>query len=160
MVNKTISYRIEKYFLRPGISPTWEVFGNKIDEIRALAKYNSDFRCSSVFCFTETWLKPSMPSELIDISGFSLIRHDRSSSDTNKSKGGGLCIYVNEKWCQNFTVRSTICNPDIELICVSFRPYYLPREFGQVHIFLVYIPSDANEDRSGIWYLFICLSNF
>ena len=120
--------------------------GNKIDEIRALARFNSDFRCSSLICFTETWLKPSTPNEHLDITGFNLIRHDRSSSESNKSKGGGLCLYMNQRWCNNYTLRSTVCTPNIEMICVSFRPFYLPREFGQVHIILVYIPPDANEE--------------
>ena len=34
------------------------------------------------------------------------------------------------------------------MLCVSFRPFYLPREFNQVHVFLVYIAPDADENES------------
>ena len=117
---------------------------NKIDEIRGLARFNSEFRNSSILCFTETWLNSNIPNQVIDINDFQLIRQDRSKNGTNKTKGGGLCFYMNEKWCRNYTVRNTICQPDIELMCVSFRPFYLPREFNQVHVILAYIPPDAN----------------
>ena len=122
--------------------------GNKIDEIRALTRYNGEFRWSSILCFTETWLNPSIPDESIDIDGFELIRLDRSIAETGKSKGGGVGIYMNRNWCKNYTTRSLICQENIELLCVSFRPFYLPREFGQVHTILVYIPPDANADAA------------
>ena len=38
-------------------------------------------------------------------------------------------------------------------MCVALRPYYLPREFNQLHVFLTYIPPDANaEEASNIVY--------
>ncbi len=62
-------------------------------------------------------------------------------------------MYVNNQWCSNFKVRTTVCNSNIELLCVSFRPYYLPREFNQVHIFLVYIRPDADaNEAAGVIY--------
>ena len=78
---------------------------NKIDEIRGSARYICDFRESSLLCFTETWLTPSIPSDAIDIDGFQLIRLDRSQTTTQKSKGGGVCIYMNENWCTNLDHR-------------------------------------------------------
>ena len=36
-------------------------------------------------------------------------------------------------------VRETLCTPDIELLSVSLHPFYLPREFPQSFITLVYI---------------------
>ena len=119
---------------------------NKIDEIRGLVGYNCDFRESCLLCFTETWLTPSIPSDAID--GFQLIRLDRSQATTQKSKGGGVCIYMNEKWCRNFTIRSQVCERNIELLCLSFRPFYLPREFGQVHILLVYVAPDGDAESA------------
>ena len=41
-------------------------------------------------------------------------------------------------------IRNSVCTKDIELLSVSFRPFYLPREFGQLFFTLVYIPPDAN----------------
>lgn len=88
---------------------------------------------------TETWLRPEMPSLLIEVQGFSFIRADRSAS-SGKSRGGGICVFVNGRWCSHTTVKSTVCNPDIELLCLSLRPFYLPREFGNILICVVYVP--------------------
>ena len=109
---------------------------NKLDEIQTSCKYLSEFRDSSALCFTETWLTPDVPDNGIDIDGFDLIRQDRSKQATNKSRGGGLCMYVNKRWCQNYQLKQTVCDPNIELICVALRPYYLPREFNKIHIVL------------------------
>ena len=59
---------------------------------------------------------------------------------TRKSIGGGLCMAVNTKWAVNFTVRETECSKHHEIMTVSFRPHYLPREFTQITAILVYVP--------------------
>ena len=81
---------------------------NKIDEIRTGCKYFSEFRDSSILCFTETWLSNDIPNDIIDIDGFDILRLDRSQTATNKSKGGGICMYVNKRWCQNFQIKKSI----------------------------------------------------
>ena len=53
---------------------------NEIEEICACTRFLSDFQNSSILCFTETWLKPDIPDNLIDRAGFDTVRHDRSSS--------------------------------------------------------------------------------
>ena len=121
---------------------------NKIDEIRALTRYNTEFRSSSLLCFTETWLSSEIPSETVDVSGFQIIRLDRSQTETQKSKVGGVCIYINGKWCRNYKIRFQLCQRDVELLGVSFRPFYLPREFGQIKIIAVYVPPDADEENA------------
>lgn len=42
----------------------------------------------------------------------------------------------------------TYCSPDVELLCISFRPRYLPREFGQVTLIAVYVPPSENDARA------------
>ena len=121
---------------------------NKMDELRANVNYDHEYRNSSLICLTETWLHSDIHSNNIEIPGFVAMRADRSFENTNKTKGGGLCVFVNNKWCNNFTCRSTVCDKNIELICISFRPFYLPREFPQVHLLLVYIPPDADKNSS------------
>lgn len=49
-------------------------------------------------------------------------------------------MFVSSRWANNITVRETHCSAHYELLTVSFRPYYLPREFGQITIILVYVP--------------------
>ena len=121
---------------------------NKLDELRVNIRYDHEYRNSSIICLTETWLKPDISNNILELPGFELIRQDRSFEETNKTKGGGLCIYMNKLWCNNFTVRSSFCSEDIELICISFQPFYLPREFPQVHVLLVYIPPSAKTDNA------------
>ena len=59
-------------------------------------------------------------------------------------EGGGLCIFVNKKWATNFTVRERISTRSYEMMTVSFRPHYLPREFGQVTVILLCVPGPHN----------------
>lgn len=43
--------------------------------------------------------------------------------------------------------RATVCNPDIDLLCLSLRPFYLPREFGNIIVCAAYT-SSANTTRA------------
>lgn len=47
---------------------------------------------------------------------------------------------VNRRWAPNYTVREMECCKHYEILTVSFRPFYLPREFSQVTVILVYVP--------------------
>jgi len=68
----------------------------------------------------------------------------QQSEVTHKTLGGGVCLYINRRWCTNVTVRERICHSDIELLSVSLRPYYLPREFPQIFVSVVYIHPKAD----------------
>ena len=112
---------------------------NKIDDIRALARYSFEFREAALLCFTESWLHTDAPDSLYDIRGFSLIRADRNEN-SGKSRGGGICVYLNERWCRQYTIKHMIFNRDFELLGIGLRPFYLPREFGCILLFVVYVP--------------------
>lgn len=58
--------------------------------------------------------------------------------------GGGVCLYLNNSWSSTVTVREKLYTTDIKLLAVSLRPYYLPREFPQLFIILVYINPRAD----------------
>ena len=92
-------------------------------------------------CFTETWLHEHIPDCNASIHGFKTVRADRSKQHSGKLKGGGIAVLVNKRWCHpgHVTVKEKICTKDIELLAVSFRPYYLPREFTCVILVAVYI---------------------
>lgn len=92
----------------------------------------------NLICFTETWLKDGIQD--IDISGYTMIRADRNVAASQKTVGGGLCIYVDNRWATRFRICEQVCTPDYELLSVAFRPFYLLREFGQITIILVYVP--------------------
>lgn len=118
---------------------------NKLDELEACAKFKRDYRDACLLAFTETWLKASDSNEDLHISGFGYpVRMDRSPVIKNKSCGGGVCFYINKRYCNSFTVREEICTPDLELLSISLRPFYLPREFPQLFFTIVYIHPQAN----------------
>ena len=64
--------------------------------------------------------------------------------ESGKKHGGGLCFYINEKWCNNATVRYQVCCPDVEMLTVNVRPFYLPREFSQIYLCIAYCPPKSN----------------
>ncbi|KAK1804591.1 hypothetical protein P4O66_020585 [Electrophorus voltai] len=74
-------------------------------------------------------------------------RMDRTA-DSGKWRGGGVCVMVNNSWCNNANVVTLACScsPNMELLALKFRTFYLPREFTSVIINTVYIPPQANMD--------------
>ena len=76
--------------------------------------------------------------------GFTSHRADRSANLSLKSKGGGVCFLINDRWCINSTTVKQFFSPDLELLNVTCRPIYLPREFASVVLIGVYIPPQAN----------------
>ena len=116
---------------------------NKCDELFLLTSQFRDYRDCSIFCLTETWLNSDIPNSSVCPPGFAIHRGDRSTSESNKTKGGGVCFLINERWCVNSTVVDKFCTPDIETVSVQCRPYYLPREFSSVLVVGVYIPNSA-----------------
>lgn len=103
---------------------------SKIDELQGNVQLQKDFRECCVLAFTETWLSKRDQDRDLWIDSFGLpIRMDRDTSTTGKTLGGGVCVYLNRRYGTSVTVRENICLPDIELLSVSIRPFYLPREF-------------------------------
>ena len=101
---------------------------NKVDELCARTKFISDYRNASVLCFTETWLKPDTPNTHVEPDGFTVYCGDRTVDSGKELGTGGVCLFVNNRWCNNVTVKDNKCTPILELLVVSCRPYYLPRE--------------------------------
>ena len=87
---------------------------NKPDE---LVRYLHEFREASLLCLTETWFSDLDPDP--QHPGFTLMRCDRSRGATGKTKGGGVCVFVNEKWCSNVTLKEQHCCADVEPCALS-----------------------------------------
>lgn len=100
--------------------------------------------------FTETWLHQDIPDSLCEIKGFSLIQANRTEMSGN-NRGGGVCVYINDNWCRQHTVRETTCSPDVELLFLSLRPVYLPREFGNIILYAVYVPPSRNAASTAVY---------
>lgn len=120
---------------------------SKMDDLRSQVGANYVYRESGLMAFIETWFSDDILDSFIQIDGFTHIRSDRNT-DSGKTRGGGVCIYVKDSWCRNFAVRNKICNPDLELLLVTLRPHYLPREFTNIFVCVVYIPPSGNATRA------------
>ena len=121
---------------------------NKTEELQMLVRSNHDFRDSCILAFSESWLSERDLAADLEIDGFGTpFRLDRDATVTGKSSGGGVCLYINDRWCnaKSVIVRESMCTPDVELLSVSLRPAYLPREFPQIFITVVYIHPKAND---------------
>ncbi|XP_048842540.1 uncharacterized protein LOC125715253 [Brienomyrus brachyistius] len=116
-----------------------------MDELHALNNQRFYRECS-LFIFTETWLTELTPEANVDLRGFASVRADRDAEACGKSRGGGLIVYINNRWCNpgHVSVKASLCCPDLELLVVSMRPYYLPRELSHVICVCVYIPPRAD----------------
>lgn len=122
----------------------------KMDNLKANVGAQREYRDSCILVVNETWLTPDFPDSLATLDGFSMVRADRNrprgtvdpgiSNTLPEVSGGGLAVYINQRWCSQFTVRERICTENIEMLCISMRPFYLPREFGNIIICAVYIP--------------------
>ncbi len=113
---------------------------NNLDLIQLSRSTQHETRDCCVFVFTETWLNDNIPDSAIQLHGLSCCRADRDSSLSGKTRGGGLCVYINKEWCNNAAVLSKHCSLLVEFMVVKCRPFYLPREFTAIVIVAVYIP--------------------
>ena len=160
-VPEEITKRIRKRGRRGGVRARWRRRGprlpvpavvsgnirslrNKIDELQGLAKWDCVYRESSLICLTETWLnKERDPDSDFVLDGFTLIRGDRTMQ-SGKVSGGGVCAYINNRWCTDVKINKMYCDENIEYLSLSLRPFYLPREFTKVYVTVVYIPPSAD----------------
>ena len=55
-------------------------------------------------------------------------------------------MFMNEKYCKptHISVKGKLCSKDAEILAISLRPYYLPREIYSIRLFIVYIPPAAD----------------
>ena len=117
---------------------------NKLDELRLMRGSLKVWRDCCLFIFTESWLHENIPDEAVQLEGTTLFRADRDAASSGKSRGGGLCIYINKDWCVNAASVAQHCSELVEFSIVICRPFYLPREFTSVIVVAVYIAPCAN----------------
>ncbi len=92
-----------------------------------------------VISLTETLLKEHDLDSDLEIEGFAVPwRLDRDTGVNGKALSGGVCI-VNQHWYKSAILHESVCSPDTELLLISFCPFYLPRDFSQILISVVYI---------------------
>ncbi|TWW80174.1 hypothetical protein D4764_10G0012040 [Takifugu flavidus] len=95
---------------------------NKMDELEALTRTQWEYREATI---VETWLHGLIPDSNVMIAGFSTVRVDRDTTAAGKKKGGGLAVFVSNRWCnpEHIHVKERVCSPHVELIAIGLRPY-------------------------------------
>ncbi|KAL0180398.1 hypothetical protein M9458_025840, partial [Cirrhinus mrigala] len=118
---------------------------NKTDELLMLTRTNKDFSNSAALCFNETWLNAEGDAGgRLHLPGYQLFGADRDAESTGKSRGGGTCFYISERWCTDVTVLKKMCCSDLEALFIDCKPFYSPREFCSFILVSVYIPPQAH----------------
>ena len=82
---------------------------NKVDLLHGRLNVSTEMRNCAVLCLTETWLNNSMPDSTFQIDGLQLFPAYRDHW-SGKTRGGGLCVYVNEGWCTNCGLVNGYCS--------------------------------------------------
>lgn len=116
---------------------------SKMDKLPMTIEARKSVQICLIMVIIETWLHPGIPDEAVMLAAHTAHWADRNG-DPGKSKGGGLCIYSNNRWCTNATVTERHLSPDLEFVTLRCRPFYLLHEFTVVVVMAVYIPPSAN----------------
>ena len=97
-----------------------------------------------MYCFTETWLDPSILDSAVLLPGYTLHRANLLFGCVGESNRGGVCFMITQRWCNDTSVLSTLCTSHIETPTIKCRPYYMPREISSLVLMAVYIPPQAH----------------
>ena len=74
------------------------------------------------------------------------IRFDREKGENNREERGvaDCAFFVNKRWATQFSVCEAVSRKDYEDLTVSFTPFCLSQETGQITVILVYVPGPDN----------------
>ncbi|XP_073681008.1 uncharacterized protein [Garra rufa] len=127
---------------------------NKIEEVKEMMEDVENCNYDLMF-FTETWLNRNSRSFILE--GCRLFRVDRDPRLTQKSRGGGQMMLVNEAWATDVEVENIRITPDYELMEVSIIPHDHPEGAPPLTFIHVYIPPGPNNaqaanDIAGFYY--------
>ncbi|MCI4382793.1 hypothetical protein PGIGA_G00018830 [Pangasianodon gigas] len=127
---------------------------NKVEELEEMMEDVENFNFDLMF-FTETWLNRNSPS--ISLEGYTSYRVDRDARLTQKRRGGGLIMLVNEDWATDVEVENIMITRDYELMVVSVIPHDHPEGAPPLTFIHVYIPPGPNStqaanDIAGFYY--------
>ncbi|XP_061141635.1 uncharacterized protein LOC133158431 [Syngnathus typhle] len=106
---------------------------HKMEDLELQLAANCYVRDCCALIIMETCLNLKIPDASVQQAGRSLHHWDRTV-DSRKNRGGGLCIYVHEDWCNNSSIIAKHCSTDIEYMSARCRPYSIQREITVVII--------------------------
>ena len=84
---------------------------NKQDHIQLLRSTQQTVRECCVFVFTESWLHDGIPDSAIQLDRLTCYRSDRAPTEGGKTRGGGVCVYIKDAWCQDTVVIRNTAQP-------------------------------------------------
>ena len=74
---------------------------NKADDLQDNVRFQHEFRDACLLAITETWLSERDSDTELAIDSFgSPVRIDRDAAAAGMSRGGGICLYVNQRYCK------------------------------------------------------------
>ena len=76
--------------------------------VRYLGQYLDSMKL--ILCFTKSWLNDDMNN--IQLAGYTLYRQDGTVA-SDKTRGGGLYIFVNNSWCTISKEVSMVCSSEV-----------------------------------------------
>ncbi len=89
-----------------------------------------------------------MPDCAIQLDQLSCYGADRVLVEGGKTHGGGLCVYINDARCRDAVVVCKHCSPLVEFMIIKCRPFYLPREYTDTMLTVVYNPPNNNNNNN------------
>jgi hypothetical protein len=124
---------VDRYRLPTILNVNLRSINNKIDDFTTVLSHNN----VDIACVSETWLTHDIPDDVINIQGYTTIRHDR-----NHKRGGGVAAFIKDTipmsaWPQ-------LLDPEFETLWVTLRPLKMPRMFSHITIGVIYHPPNAN----------------
>lgn len=91
---------------------------------------NTELCRSAAPWFTKTWLGEHGSDSTLCVPGFQLLWADGKLALWGKTRGGGICYFINEGWCTDVTVVRKSCSPHLETTFMNCKLYYLLWEFS------------------------------
>ena len=121
-------------------------FAQKTDELETVLRCNN----VDIACITETWLRETVPSDILNISDYAVHRSDRQDG----RRGGGVAAIVRcGAPCQRMT---ELESPNVESVWLLYRRPRMPRALSHVVVGIIYHPPSA-DDRVMIAHILDCL---
>ena len=117
---------------------------NKLDELHGLLNTKRLRNQSQLICITESWLSPDILTSRTELQGYEQFRNDRQPASSGKSCGGGILVYIDNKWSTNNNIIYNHTDNHCEILTIKSRPHWLPREFSSIISVSCYTPFTGN----------------
>lgn len=106
----------------------WQIYNGtwkQTDELHCHICWQKDLIECSVLCFTKTWLSAVIPDRAIQPSGFTVHRVYCNTASTGKTKGGGVCLFVNNNMHKHKIVSQSCSSVLNFFLCILRTAVYI-----------------------------------